>query len=311
MIGIILAAGRGTRMRDLTRERPKAMLPVVGQPIIGRVLGQLSRAGLSEVIIVVASDDRHVRPYFEANPPAGVQLTFVTQSAPRGMAQALLEAAPYIRAPFILTACDSLYPDEHYQQLAQKHGQGNSPATLTLIEAPPEVIVRASSVELVNDRVVRVVEKPALADAPSNIASLALYAFELRILDYLQRVQPSSRGELELQDAIQLMIAASGGLAALTTPWRWELTAPEDLLLVNLNVLAMTPALRVSPPGLAVTPPVFVEAGVSLPAEAQLGPNVYLESGARIGAKARLKNCVVLRSGLVSPGQTVEEALIF
>jgi dTDP-glucose pyrophosphorylase len=221
-----------------------------------------------------------------------------------------LETVPYIHSSFILAACDSLYPDEHYQQLVKTHQWGLTPATLTLMEVPPEEIARASSVEMVNGRVVRVVEKPSPADAPSHIASLALYAFDRRILDYLERVQPSSRGELELQEAIQLMIADAGGLAGLTTAWRWELTTPEDLLMMNLNVLAMTPRLHVAPPGLTVRPPVFVERGVSLPSNVRLGPNVYLEAGARIGPGAHLRNCVVLRDGLVPPRLAVEGMLI-
>ncbi len=310
MIGVILAAGRGTRMRGLTRKRPKAMLPVVGQPIIARVIAQLGMAGIKELIIVVAADDRHIQPYFAARPPDGVQLRFVRQSAPRGMAHALLETAPYIQSAFVLAACDSLYPDEHYQQLVQTHQRGRAPATLTLMEVPPEEIARASSVEIVNGRVVRVVEKPSPADAPSNIASLALYAFDRLILDYLKQVQPSSRGELELQEAIQMMIANTGGLAGLTTAWRWELTTPDDLLMMNLNVLAMTPGLHVAPPDLTVRSPVFVERGVSLPPNVRLGPNVYLEAGAWIGPGAHLRNCVVLRDGLVPPKLAVEGVLI-
>lgn len=310
MIGVILAAGRGRRMRGLTQKRPKAMLPVVGRPIIARVIAQLKMAGIRELIIVVAADDQHIRPHFAARPPDGVHLRFVRQSAPRGMAHALLETAPYIHASFILAACDSLYPDEHCQQLVQMHQGGRAPATLTLMEVPPEEIARASSVEIVHGRVVRVVEKPSLADAPSHIASLALYAFDRQILDYLEQIQPSSRGELELQDAIQMMIADAGGLAGLTTAWRWELTTPEDLLMMNLNVLAMTPKLHVAPPGLSVRPPLYVERGVSLPSDVRLGPNVYLEAGARIGPGAHLKNCVVLRDGLVPPRQTVEGVLM-
>ncbi|MFQ5577119.1 MAG: sugar phosphate nucleotidyltransferase, partial [Anaerolineae bacterium] len=230
MIGVILAAGQGTRMKALTAVRPKAMLPVAGLPVIARVVSQLRAAGITDIIVVVAAQDRHIRPYFEAHPSGRPPLQFVTQPVAGGMADALLYAAPHIQTPFILTACDSLYPDDHYRRLAQTHAAGNSPATLTLMELPPEEISRAGSVQLARGRVMRIVEKPPPGHAPSNIASLALYAFDTALLEYLHRIERSSRGELELQDAIQLLITDQGGLPGLMTPWRWELTAPADLL---------------------------------------------------------------------------------
>jgi dTDP-glucose pyrophosphorylase len=297
-------------MRGLTQDRPKAMLPVVGRPIIARVIDQLNVAGIREVVIVVAADDRHIRPYFETHPSPEMALTFTVQSAPRGMAHALLEAAPSVRDDFVLTACDSLYPDDHYQELVRMHQAGTSPATLTLMEVAPEVIRRASSVEIVAGRVRRIVEKPTLVEAPSNIASLALYAFDRILLDYLGQVRESSRGELELQDAIQMLIANSGGLAGLMTPWRWELTAPADLLEINLKVMATQPKMAVAPAGVETSPPVFVENGLMLLEDIHLGPNVYIENGAQIGARAKLCNSVVLHDGVVAAGATIDRQLI-
>jgi dTDP-glucose pyrophosphorylase len=297
-------------MRGLTQERPKAMLPVLGRPIIARVVDQLAVAGIKRTVIVVAADDQHIQPYFATHSPANMALTFTVQSTPRGMAHALLEATPHIDDAFILTACDSLYPDEHYRHLAEMHQTGSSPATLTLLAATPEAIRRASSVELIDGRVIRIVEKPAPGEAPSNIASLALYAFDRSLIDYLGQVQESHRGELELQDAIQMLIANSGGLAGLTTAWRWELTTPADLLEINLKMLAAQPDLNHRPATVKAVPPIFVEDDLSLPSDLQLGPNVYLESGAQIGAGATLRNCVVLRDGLVEAGTTIESQLI-
>ncbi len=310
MIGVILAAGRGSRMKGLTAERPKAMLPVVGLPIIARVVRQLHAAGIGKVIIVVSPSDAHIRPYFEAHPPAEMSLTFVVQLQARGMAHALLPAAPHIDQPFVVTACDSLYPEGFYRQLVHAHSHDDSPATLALMELPPNVIPRASSVELVGGRVFRIVEKPSLAEAPSNIGSLALYVFDVQLLAYLQRVTPSSRGELELQDAIQMMMADYGGVPGVLTPWRWELTIPSDLLELNLWMLRQRPRLAVAPAEITITPPVFVEAQTAFPKDVRIGPHVYIEGGARIGAGARLKNSVVLRDGTVAAGDVVDGKLV-
>lgn len=308
MIGVILAAGRGSRMGGLTADRPKAMLPVAGKPIIARVVEQLAAADIFRIIIVVALDDAHVRPYFAAHPPENISLTFAVQPYAGGMAHALMQAAPHIDAPFAVTACDSLYPDGFYAALASAHRAQSAPATLSVMELPPEVIPRASSVEIFGGRVVRIVEKPALADAPSHIGSLALYAFNPVLLDYLAGVAVSARGEMELQDAIQQLMTDAGGLAFVQTPWRWELTIPADLLDVNVWWLSRNPALHDS--AVAGVPPLVVDAEAAIAADVSLGPAVYVEAGARIGAGAAVRQSVVLRGGVVSAGETVENRLI-
>lgn len=310
MLGVILAAGRGTRMKAFTAGRPKAMLPVVGKPIIARIAEQLQTAGVTRILIVVAAHDAHIQPYFSAH-PLDIPVDFAVQQTAGGMAHALLQAAPFIDQPFILTACDSIYPDDHYRQLIQLFTAEQAPAALTLMKVPPEVVVRAGIADLAGGRVVRVVEKPTLATAPSDIASLALYAFDLTLLGYLNRISPSSRGELELQDAIQLMINDHGSLPGLLTPWRWEITSPDDLLAVNLSFLD-TPWIKNTLPALPgrIIPPVVVDEGVTLPDDVTLGPYVYIEAGASIGAGARLCRAVVLYDGVVAAGQNVENLLV-
>ena len=300
MQGVILAAGRGSRMQGLTVSRPKAMLPIVGLPIVARVVEQLRDANITQIVIVVSADDADIRPYFEQNPLPGVSLTFAVQPHPAGMAHALLQAMPHITGSFIVTACDSLYPPKMYGQLADTHRREGSPATLALMSLPPEVIPRASSVEFLGDRVARIVEKPSLADAPSHIGSLALYAFDLGLLDYLQQVKTSARGEMELQDAIQMMITEHGALPGVMTDWRWELTIPTDLLELNLWWLQ-----KYFQPDMT-----FVETGVDIPKDTILESGVYIEAGAMIGARAHLKNSVVLRDGVVSAGEIVTDALV-
>lgn len=300
MQGIILAAGRGSRMQGLTISRPKAMLPVVGLPIVARVVEQLRDAGIIKIVMVVAADDEDIQPYFEQNPMPEVSLKFVVQSRPAGMAHALLQAAPHITEAFIVTACDSLYPPQLYGKLLAAHRQEKSPATLVLMPLPPEVIPRAGSVEFLGDKVARIVEKPALADAPSHIGSLALYAFDIILLDYLQRVKTSTRGEMELQDAIQMMITEHGALPAVMTEWRWELTVPADLLELNLWWLR-----KYFQPEM-----IFIEENVNIPPDVKIEAGVYIEAGATIGALARLHNCVVLRDGVVLAGETMRETLV-
>ncbi|OQY47231.1 MAG: hypothetical protein B6242_05530 [Anaerolineaceae bacterium 4572_78] len=315
MLGIILAAGQGTRMQGLTKNRPKAMLPIVGQPIILRVINQMRVADITDIIIVTAANDQYIESYFNRNPIGDIDLTFVIQQKAKGMADALLSAAPLIDEPFILAACDSLYPDVHYQNLVKIHTAHDYPATLTLMEVSPSFIPISSSVEIVENKVIRIVEKPKLEHAPSFIASLALYVFDTTLLHHLTDVKASHRGELELQDAIQMLISEHQGLPYLITDWRWEITSPADLLQMNLNVLQQQadltfPKMEVFQKNIQLIPPFYIEDGVVLPSHAKIGANVYIEAKAVIGDGAVLRNCVVLQNGIVPPKQVVDNILI-
>jgi len=114
MQAVILAAGRGTRLKELTSSRSKAMMPIAGKPMIARVIEMLIRGGLSEFIIVAHPEDEELRSLFEK--AADVQLAF--QSERKGAAHALSMAAPLIRANFLLTACDNLVEDVEVKEPA-------------------------------------------------------------------------------------------------------------------------------------------------------------------------------------------------
>lgn len=311
MIGLILAAGRGSRLQKLSEQRPKGMMPVLGQPIIARVLVALTEAGMTKIVVVVAPDDTHIRPYLEVNTPATIKLTFVTQLQPRGMADALLTAKPHLDEPFMVAACDSLYPVNPHGQLLEMHLASQSPVTLTLMALPPSQITQTSSVALEGERVIKIVEKPSLTEAPSHIASLPLYAFSPKIWPYLAQVKPSPRGELELQSAIQQVIEDEGGIPYVQTEGRWDLTHPDDLLMINLRHLNQAPTLQVCPPDVVMLPPVFVESGVHLANNVRLGPTVYIEQGATIGEGAQIEQAVILKSGVVKAGEIVHNRLIW
>ncbi|MCB0107052.1 MAG: NTP transferase domain-containing protein, partial [Caldilineaceae bacterium] len=113
MQGVILAAGKGTRLQPVTPARTKAMAPVAGKPIVARVLDLLVQNGIRDLLLLISPDDSDIRPYFERHLPDGVQLQFVVQHERLGMAHALSLLAPAIHEDFIMSACDNLAPAEH------------------------------------------------------------------------------------------------------------------------------------------------------------------------------------------------------
>jgi dTDP-glucose pyrophosphorylase len=233
VLAVILAAGRGKRLRALTAGGSKAMLPVEGRPLVAWVADLLLGAGASRLVVVASPDDDRLRARvatrFDGLVPPGVELQTAVQPEPLGMGHALGCAAPHIDGPFLLSACDNLVRPAHLAELWNRLAQGDADAVLSIRPGPPDEVERGSAVVLDGERVVRIVEKPAPGTAPSNLVSLPLYAFRPRILDYLAGLTPSPRGEMELQAAIQALIDDGGRVVTVHTDWRWTVNRPEDL----------------------------------------------------------------------------------
>ncbi len=198
MKAVILAAGRGTRLQSLTLERSKAMMPIAGKPITARVMDILASCGIRDFVIVAHPDDRELLAYFDG------RAQFVFQAKRKGMADALSKAAALLEGDFILSACDNLVEAADAQRLVERFRAEKPSALLTLMKVKTEKISASGVVEMDGDRIRRIVEKPRPEEAPSDMASLPLYCFSPEILAFLPKVQPSKRGEYELQDAIQI-----------------------------------------------------------------------------------------------------------
>ena len=316
MQAVILAAGKGSRLRPITDARSKAMLPVLGKPIVERIIENLSAPGIRDFILVVSPDDRAIREHFQRGSTLGVNIHFVHQDRRLGTADALKQAAPYLKEDFVLSACDILVSLEYVQRLITTWFQPPRSGGLLSLESISWMdTLKTGIVTLEGDQVTSIIEKPPPDQAPTNISSTPLYCFSTRILDYLPQVPLSPRGEYELQDAIQMMIDEGENVRGLYLQSRLTLTTPEDLLELNLHFFkketeeCQVEAQEVGP-GTSFVPPVCIEQGVEIGSGCSIGPNVYIEKNARIGDSVQLENVVVLRrvnipDGVVLRGQVV------
>lgn len=316
MQGVILAAGKGSRLHPITVSRSKAMLPILGQPIVARVMEDLWTNGVGDFILVVSPEDREVVRYFQREAALDADVRFVYQTERLGMADALRQAAPLIDDDFILSACDNLVSAEHVRRMAAAwRSEPRSNAVLTLMPVEPDRLGSVGIVERDGPWVTRIVEKPKPENAPSDISSLPLYLFSQRILDYLPEVELSPRGEYELQDAIQMLIERDGRVTGVMTESRLTLTNAADLLAINRHYLTHgdgRPQLAPSTVGPAtrLITPLRIEAGTVIGARCVIGPNVYVERGCRIGDGVTLKNVVVLRDTVISDGARFEDEVV-
>jgi bifunctional UDP-N-acetylglucosamine pyrophosphorylase/glucosamine-1-phosphate N-acetyltransferase len=311
MQAVILAAGKGSRLNPITLNRTKAMVPILGKPIVERVMEMLVQNGIREFILVISREDGEVGTYFKQHPTLEANIRFVIQTERLGMANALTIAAPHITGPFLMSACDNLTPPAHISALLNAHHRDGHNATLSLMTIDPALAGRTAVVAIDQAGLIsRIIEKPTPGQTISNIASLPLYVFSPKLLDYLPEVNPSARGEYELQDAIQMLIERDGGVFGVLTESRLQLTNAADLLALNRHYLTTggdTPQLAPRSVGqhTHLITPLRIEEGTTIGPGCVIGPRVYIERNVTIGADVLIKDAVILRNSVIEDGRQI------
>jgi bifunctional UDP-N-acetylglucosamine pyrophosphorylase/glucosamine-1-phosphate N-acetyltransferase len=308
MQAVILAAGKGKRLRPVTDGRSKAMVPVLGRPLVERAIEPLVENGIREFVFVVSPNDREIFAHFKESTRLGVTARFVVQEQQLGTAHALGTAARLIGGPFAVWACDSLVDSDHVAALLASAEKAD--ASLSLLDVEPELVSRSAAVELDGNDVRRIVEKPAPDESPSHTVSLPHYLFSPKVLDLLPAVRLSSRGEYELADAIQELIQRGARVLGVRASSRVQVSSPEDLLVLTRKLLEAGKHFGQTHSRTNRIEPLYVEPGVTIPGDTEIGPEVYLEAGCQVGAGAVIRRSIVLRGGVVADGEKIEDAVV-
>lgn len=310
MQGVVLAAGRGTRLHPISLARSKGTVPVCGRTMVERVIRSLARAGIRDHVVVSAPGDERLYGILAGLDGGDVgRVRWVEQAEPKGMGHALMCARPLVSEAFCLSACDSLVPGVFVAELVGQHVERANQATLALrVMASRDESRRTGVIAGSPDRITGIVEKPEPEAAPSMYGSLPLYVFEPLLLEYLDAIEPSPRGEYELQDAIRLVIERHGKVSGLLTNARQHVTSVADLLALNRQLLDMGEG-RV-PDHAAVEQPVHVSAQAALGEFCRIGPYAVLEGACTIGAGATVRNAVVLDGAVVPDRAKIDNEVV-
>ena len=190
------------------------------------------------------------------------------------------------------------------------HRAAGAQVTLSLLKVDAAIVPRTGIVDLQDGRVRRIVEKPSLEEAPSDIASLPLYVFSPRLLDYLPEVKLSPRGEYELHDAIQMVIDRGQLVTGAFTDGRLQLTNANDLLALNRHYLTTGGDMpQLAPHSVGqhthLITPLRIEEGTTIGPGCVIGPRVYIERNCHIGADVLIKDAVILRNTTIKDGRQI------
>ncbi|QNQ80763.1 UTP--glucose-1-phosphate uridylyltransferase GalU [Lactobacillus sp. PV034] len=232
---VIPAAGLGTRFLPATKAMPKEMLPIVDKPTIQFIVEEAKKSGIEDILIVTGKSKRAIEDHFDSNPELeadleekhkdkllqltqsitelGVNLYYTRQPHPAGLGDAIYRARSFVGdEPFVVMLGDDLMDDKKplSQQLIERYNKTHA-STIAVMKVPHEevskygVIDPAGEIESGLYNVESFVEKPAVEDAPSDLAIIGRYLLTPEIFDILENQKPGRGGEIQLTDAIDTM----------------------------------------------------------------------------------------------------------
>ena len=236
MKALVLAGGRGTRLRPLTHTAAKQLVPVANRPILFYVLDNLGDAGIKEVGVIV-SPETH-KPIEQAAGDGsrwGFKIEYLLQREPLGLAHAVQVARPFLgESPFVMYLGDNLIGSgiREFCKTFEK-SQADALILLKQVEDPSSFgVVEIDS----QGRVLSLVEKPK--QPRSDLALVGIYFFSPAVHRAVEEIQPSWRGELEITDAIQrLLDSARHVVSHVLKEWWIDTGKKDDLLAANTAVL--------------------------------------------------------------------------
>ncbi len=203
MKGLILSGGKGTRLLPLTYRRAKQLIPIANEPVLCRVIRTIRDAGITEIGIVVGDTEPEIREAVNGGEQWGVNITYIRQSAPAGLAHAVKESLDFLGDDrFVMFLGDNVIQGGISTLIRQfAESDWNSQVVLKRVPNP-----RQFGVAVLNGdgQIERLVEKPK--EPPSDLALVGIYMFDHHVREAVHAIRPSFRGELEITDAIQWLI---------------------------------------------------------------------------------------------------------
>lgn len=289
MKGVILAAGKGSRLFPVTKAIPKPLLPIANKPTLEYAFDQLKGCGITEVCVVVGENEPIMREMLGDGSTFGLNLSFVRQNDPKGLAHAVGFAKEFVgEDDFVLYLGDAIYDRPLAPFVEQFKSSGAANLNLVKEVSDPR---RFGVANVENGRIVKLVEKPAQPE--SNLAMAGMYVFGQQIWDVLPDLQPSARGEYEITDAIQVLVDRGELVVPGIYEGSWFDTGTLDSFLATSQFLTGM--------GQKVDP--------SAQVDAELVGHVVIGAGARVKAK-KIENSVILPNSVVEVSGEISGSLL-
>ena len=325
MKAVVLAAGEGRRLRPLTVLRPKPMVPVGNKPVLEHVVEALVDAGVTELVFVVGYRRERIQTHFGDGDDWDAEIEYVVQEKQLGTGHALLQAEDTVEDDFLVVNGDSFVSTDLVADLVESKQDGPAVA-VTRSDEPTDYGV----VDVENDVVVGLEEKPRVYDAETETINAGVYRFDTGVFEDIR--ETSGGGRMALTDAVvRRTKEGNGGVRAVYTDEWTDISHLWDVLRVNATMVGDTKAEDGEEEGTrrGVHPTAHVADAVTVGRNVRVGPNATVLPGtslgdnasvgagavvsgsvlfadSRVGDNAVVRDCVVAGNASVGSNATVE-----
>jgi len=317
MRGIVLAAGKGTRMQGLSDFVPKPLLPLANIPALVRSLQNLRAAGIKDVLVVIGHNATSIQNTIGDGSCLDMRVEYAVQEEQCGTGDAVMLAQSFASGQaFVAMYGDVVFGRDNIVSLLSSFRESSADAVMTVY--PVREAWRGGVVLVERNEVVAIIEKPKPGTVDSDLINAGVYVFPPEIFDALGGLEPSERGEIELTDGVRKLLERGCRFLSHQMSGFWEnLTDPASYLAANSRVLQERAALKESlihakadidrDATLAGT--VAVGEGCEI-GKATVGPSVSIGNRCKVEDGAELSNCILLEGSRVATCTVVKDAVI-
>jgi glucose-1-phosphate thymidylyltransferase len=288
MKGILLHAGHGTRLRPLTHTGPKQLLPIANKPMSEYCIESMKNAGVEEIAIIIGGiGSQKVKEYYGNGEKFGVKITYVLQDFPRGIAHAISLCEDFISNEKFLVFLGDNIIQKSINEFGIEFQKSNAAATILLCEVDNPS--RFGIADVIDGEIKKIIEKPK--NPPTNLAVTGIYFLTPIIFDIIKRLKPSWRNELEITDALDMLLNEKYLITykMITDYWK-DTGTPEDIINANKAILEnLIPHFKGKKDST-----VLIEGNVSVGNETYIGNQVKIIGPVIIGNKCKISGDAVI-----------------
>jgi len=317
---VILAAGEGSRMRPLTYNRLKVMLPIANKPILEHLIIEAIEAGINKFIFVVGYHDEQIRKYFGRGKKWGIEIEYVTQRKRMGTADAIKNVKPLVDGKFLVINGDVIVSGEDIARMI-----ANNDNTIGIKEVG--IVNGLGVVELDGNQLKNIYEK--IDKPPSNMANTGMYLFNKDIFDFIDRTPKSIRGEHEITGTMQLMLEQGQSINCQRIDYWLECSYPWDLLAANeafigneiknegkieenvvIQGAVSIGADTIIRSGSYITGPVVIGSNCDIGPNCYVRPFTSIGNDCRIGAAVEVKGSIIMKNTKIPHHNYIGDSVI-
>jgi len=313
MKGIILHGGHGTRLRPLTHTGPKQLLPIANKPMSQYCIESIREAGITDIAIIIGGlGANKVREYYGNGENFGVNITYIEQDKPRGIAQAIRLCKEFVNNEKFLVFLGDNIIQKSITGFVGNFNKSDYDATVLLCEVDNPSRFGIADVE--NEKIVKITEKPK--KPTSNLAVTGIYLLTPLIFEVIDNLKPSWRNELEITDALDNLLKQNDNIGYETITDYWKDTGtPEDILNANRQVLehicgTANAVFESKFSSMFLRRPCIIGKNCEIDESASIGPNVSIGDDTMISSDVAIENSIIMSGCKIDGGLNIKDSII-